>query len=57
MSSSIDSVISEVADAIRHSVYRIAAGGSSLPSEPKFPWPSTIGRRMENGCAMRTSAS
>ena len=26
----------------RHSVYRMAAGGS-LPGEPKLPWPSIIG--------------
>jgi hypothetical protein len=53
----MDSTISPAADAERHSVYRIAAGGSSFPSEPKFPWPSTSGSRMENGCAMRTRAS
>jgi hypothetical protein len=42
--------------ASRHSVYRYAAGGS--PSiEPKFPWPSTVGWRMEKSCAMRTRAS
>ncbi|CAM5239269.1 hypothetical protein SFUMM280S_05509 [Streptomyces fumanus] len=53
----MDSVIRLVASAIRHSVYRMAAGGSSLPSEPKLPWPSTRGTRMENGWAMRTRAS
>jgi hypothetical protein len=53
----MDSVISSAADAIRDSVYRMAAGGSSLPSEPKLPWPSTRGSRMENGCAIRTIAS
>ena len=40
----------------RTSVYRMAAGGSPS-TEPKLPWPSTSGRRMENSCAMRTSAS
>jgi hypothetical protein len=34
--------ISMASDAIRHSVYRIAAGGS-LPGEPKLPLPSTSG--------------
>ncbi|CAM5448658.1 hypothetical protein SHIRM173S_00348 [Streptomyces hirsutus] len=33
----MDSVIRPAGSAIRHSVYRMAAGGSSLPSEPKFP--------------------
>ena len=43
------------AGAIRHSVYRIAAGESS--GEPKLPWPSTIGSRIDQGWAIRTRAS
>ena len=42
--------------ASRHSVYRMAAGGS-LPGEPKLPWPSTSGIRIDHGWASRTSAS
>ena len=42
--------------ASRHSVYRIAAGGSGS-IEPKLPWPSTSGARSEKSCAIRTSAS
>ena len=40
----------------RHSVYRIAAGGSASRL-PKLPWPSTRGERIEKGCASLTSAS
>ncbi len=40
----------------RHSVYRMAAGGS-LPIEPKLPWPSIIGYRSDHGCAIRTTVS
>ena len=43
-------------DAIRHSVYRIAAAGS-LPGEPKLPWPSTSGYRIDHGWASRTRVS
>ena len=42
--------------ASRHSVYRMAAGGS-LPGEPKLPWLSTRGIRIDHGWASRTSAS
>jgi hypothetical protein len=48
--------ISPASRVIRHSVYRMAAGGS-LSIEPKFPWPSTIGYRIEKSWAMRTRAS
>jgi hypothetical protein len=48
--------ISMASGASRHSVYRIAAGGS-LPREPKLPWPSTSGIRIAHGWAIRTSAS
>ena len=41
----------------RASVYRMAAGASSPPSEPKLPWPSISGSRIANGWAIRTSAS
>ncbi len=57
MSSWIDSTSAIDADVSRDSVYRIAAGGSSLPSEPKLPCPSISGSRMENGCAIRTTES
>mmetsp|Transcript_4357 Transcript_4357/g.17381 ORF Transcript_4357/g.17381 Transcript_4357/m.17381 type:complete len:836 (+) Transcript_4357:149-2656(+) len=40
----------------RHSVYRIAAGGSASRL-PKLPWPSMSCADMEKSCAMRTSAS
>ena len=53
MSSSKLSVVSALS---RDSVYRMAAGGS-LSTEPKLPWPSMSGMRMEKSCAMRTSAS
>ena len=40
---------------MRASVYRMAAAPS--PSmEPKLPWPSTRGQRMEKSCAMWTRA-
>ena len=39
-----------------HSVYRIAAAGSS-PGEPKLPWPEIIGARMTHDWARRTSVS
>ena len=47
--------MASAAGAMRASVYRGAAGPSS--SEPKLPWPSTSGRRSENGWARRTIAS
>ena len=51
------SVSSKVeARASRTSVYRIAAG-LSPSTEPKLPWPSISGTRMEKVCAMRTMAS
>jgi hypothetical protein len=53
----MDSVITAAGGAIRHSVYRIAAGGSSPPGEPKLPWPSTIGSLIAHGCTIRTRAS
>ena len=34
-----------------------SAAGGSPSTEPKFPWPSISGTRMENSCAMRTRAS
>ena len=41
---------------MRISVYRMAAAAS--PSmEPKLPWPSTSGWRMEKSWAMRTMVS
>ena len=40
----------------RHSVYRMAAGGSS-PGEPKLPSGSTSGIRIDHHWARRTSAS
>ena len=48
-------IIAEAAGAMRHSVYRIAAGPAS--SEPKLPCPSTRGTRSAHGCASRTRAS
>jgi hypothetical protein len=48
--------ISIASGARRHSVYRMAAGGS-LPGEPKFPCPETSGIRIDHGWAIRTSAS
>ena len=48
--------IASATDRNRHSVYRIAAGGSAS-SDPKFPWPSTNVADMEKSCAMRTRAS
>ena len=33
------------------------AAGESPSIEPKLPWPSISGRRMEKSCAMRTIAS
>jgi hypothetical protein len=40
----------------RDSVYRMAAAVSPS-TEPKLPWPSISGTRMEKSCARRTSAS
>jgi hypothetical protein len=40
----------------RHSVYRMAAGGS-LPGEPKLPCPSISGIRIDHDWAIRTTAS
>jgi hypothetical protein len=57
VSSSIEPTISMAAAVSRASVYRMAAGGSSPPWEPKLPCPSTIGSRIANGWAIRTSAS
>ena len=48
-------IIGIAAGAIRHSVYRIAAG--PLSGEPKLPWPSTSGTRSDQGWTIRTSAS
>ena len=53
MSSSRLSVVSACK---RDSVYRMAAGGS-LSTEPKLPWPSINGARIEKSWAMRTRAS
>jgi len=39
-----------------HSVYRMAAAGS-LPGDPKLPWLSMRGIRIDQGWARRTSAS
>eukprot|EP00982_Pelagococcus_subviridis_P017341 31532-Pelagococcus_subviridis.AAC.1 len=50
------SSIASATDRSRHSVYRIAAGGSAS-SDPKFPCPSTSCADIEKSCAMRTSAS
>ena len=47
---------SVVSDCSRDSVYRIAAGGS-LSTEPKLPWPSMSGMRIEKSWAIRTRAS
>ncbi len=57
VSSSIEATISIAAADSRASVYRIAAGESSPPSEPKLPCPSISGSRMDQGCAIRASAS
>ena len=40
-----------------HNPYALnrTSGGSS--GEPKLPWPSTSGSRIDHGCASRTSAS
>ena len=57
MSSSIEPTISIAAAVSRASVYRMAAGGSSPPCEPKLPCPSTMGSRITHGWASRTSAS
>ncbi len=43
------------AGVIRASVYRIAAAASPS-TEPKLPWPSTSGVRIEKSCASRTIA-
>jgi hypothetical protein len=48
--------ISMASGASRHSVYRMAAGGS-FPGEPKFPWLSISGIRIDQGWARRTRAS
>ena len=48
--------LSVVSDCSRDSVYRMAAGGS-LSTEPKLPWPSISGARIEKFWAMRTRAS
>ena len=53
----MESVIIIAAGDSRASVYRMAAGGSSPPSEPKLPCPSTSGMRIAQDCAMRTSES
>ena len=57
MSLSIELTSSMAAAVSRASVYRMAAGGSSPPWEPKLPCPSTSGSRIANGWASRTSAS
>ena len=57
VSSLIEATISIAAGASLASVYRMAAGASSPPSEPKLPCPSTSGSRSANGWASRTSAS
>ena len=57
MSSSIEATISMAAAVSRASVYRIAAGESSPPGEPKLPCPSISGSRIAHGWAIRTSAS
>ena len=56
MSSLMSRSISIASGARRHSVYRMAAGGS-LPGEPKLPWLSISGIRIDHGWAIRTSAS
>ena len=48
--------ISMASGASRHSVYRMAAGGS-LPGEPKLPWLSISGYRIDQFWPSRTSAS
>eukprot|EP00967_Tisochrysis_lutea_P058865 scaffold75006_cov36-Tisochrysis_lutea.AAC.4 len=51
-----DNSASRARGASRHSVYRIAAGGSGS-MEPKFPCPSISGALNEKSCAILTSAS
>ena len=44
-------------DESRHSVYLIAAKLLGSSSDPKLPWPSIKGCRVENSCAINTIAS
>ncbi len=57
VSSSMEATISIAAAVSRASVYRMAAGASSPPVEPKFPCPSTSGSRIAHGWAIRARAS